>query len=228
MTITIDLFWSFRSPYCYLATGRYVALARTYDVTIRLRPVLPVEMRQAGFFQNANPLLIPYANADLQRIAERYGIPFQWPNLDPEDQTVAPPGAREDQPIIRHLARLGVEAQAQGRGLAFAEEVSRLIWTGHVARWWERERLAECAMRVGLDFDDMDKTVRAEMGKFNAAVEANAKALDAAGHWGTPTAIYEGEPFFGQDRIDLLVWRLRGAGLTPRPPAGPTKEDMPT
>jgi 2-hydroxychromene-2-carboxylate isomerase len=25
--------------------------------------------------------------------------------------------------------------------------------------------------------------------------------------------VFEGEPFFGQDRFDLLVWRLRQHGL---------------
>ena len=38
-------------------------------------------------------------------------------------------------------------------------------------------------------------------------------ALEAAGHWGVPTMVYEGEPFFGQDRIETLRWRLEKAGL---------------
>lgn len=38
----------------------------------------------------------------------------------------------------------------------------------------------------------------------------------AAGHWGVPTFVFENEPFFGQDRIDLLVWRMRGKGLARR------------
>jgi hypothetical protein len=28
--------------------------------------------------------------------------------------------------------------------------------------------------------------------------------------------VFEGEPFFGQDRIELLLWRLRQHGLEPR------------
>ena len=30
------------------------------------------------------------------------------------------------------------------------------------------------------------------------------------------TMVFDGEPFFGQDRIDLLLWRLRQHGLQPR------------
>ena len=44
-------------------------------------------------------------------------------------------------------------------------------------------------------------------------VDDNHAALEAAGHWGVPTMVYEGEPFFGQDRIDTLRWRLKNAGL---------------
>ncbi|TMB53500.1 MAG: 2-hydroxychromene-2-carboxylate isomerase, partial [Deltaproteobacteria bacterium] len=37
-----------------------------------------------------------------------------------------------------------------------------------------------------------------------------------AGHWGVPTMVFAGEPFFGQDRIELLVWRMRQHGLRAR------------
>ena len=33
---------------------------------------------------------------------------------------------------------------------------------------------------------------------------------------GVPTFVFENEPFFGQDRIDLLIWRMQGTGLTRR------------
>jgi 2-hydroxychromene-2-carboxylate isomerase len=33
---------------------------------------------------------------------------------------------------------------------------------------------------------------------------------------GVPTFVFENEPFFGQDRIDLLIWRMKGKGLTRR------------
>jgi len=46
-----------------------------------------------------------------------------------------------------------------------------------------------------------------------AAVEANQDALAQAGHWGVPTFVLDGEPFFGEDRIDTLRWRLARRGL---------------
>ena len=39
-------------------------------------------------------------------------------------------------------------------------------------------------------------------------VEENQQTLSAPGHWGVPAFVFEGEPFFGEDRIDTLRWRL--------------------
>ena len=44
-------------------------------------------------------------------------------------------------------------------------------------------------------------------------IEANQKALVDSGHWGVPTFVFRKEPFFGQDRIELLRWRLDQVGL---------------
>ena len=43
MTLHADLYWSFRSPYSYLAIGRYVAMTGDYDLEIDLKPVYPLE-----------------------------------------------------------------------------------------------------------------------------------------------------------------------------------------
>ena len=50
-------------------------------------------------------------------------------------------------------------------------------------------------------------------GDHLAEIEQNQQALDAAGHWGVPTMVLRGEPFFGQDRIGTLRWRLDQYGL---------------
>ena len=47
-------------------------------------------------------------------------------------------------------------------------------------------------------------------------VKVARQALEAAGHWGVPTFVFQGEPFFGQDRIDVLLWRLGQHGLARR------------
>ncbi|HMO42451.1 MAG TPA: 2-hydroxychromene-2-carboxylate isomerase, partial [Phenylobacterium sp.] len=55
MTLAFDLFWSFRSPYSYLATPRLIEISQRYDVDVRLRPVYPLAVRVDGFFKRQNP-----------------------------------------------------------------------------------------------------------------------------------------------------------------------------
>jgi len=121
-----------------------------------------------------------------------------------------------EQPYIHRLTRLGVEAVERGRGLSFIAEVSHLIWSGEIAGWHEGPHLADAARRAGLDLADMDEAITADPARYDAVLERNQADLEAAGHWGVPTFVFQGEPFFGQDRMELLVWRLRQHGLTRR------------
>jgi 2-hydroxychromene-2-carboxylate isomerase len=54
------------------------------------------------------------------------------------------------------------------------------------------------------------------VARIEAVIEQNQKDHEAAGHWGVPTCAFRGEPFFGQDRLDVLLWRLRQHGLSER------------
>lgn len=217
MSLSIDVFWSFRSPYSYLVTPRLVELAHDHDVVVDLRPVHPLAIRQADFFERVNPLWPPYLLRDTQRVAESLALPFRWPRPDPVVQTLEDGRLRtaSEQPHIHRLTRLGVGAAEQGRGLAFADEVSRLIFGG-VEGWHEGSHLADAASRAGVDLAALDAAIAAAPERYDARIEQNQKDHAAAGHWGVPTMVFQGEPFFGQDRFDLLVWRLRQRGLQPR------------
>jgi 2-hydroxychromene-2-carboxylate isomerase len=51
-------------------------------------------------------------------------------------------------------------------------------------------------------------------------LQRNEAAQEKAGHSGTPLMVFKGEPFFGQDRIKLLIWRLKESGLRARNSSG--------
>jgi 2-hydroxychromene-2-carboxylate isomerase len=216
MSLEFDLFWSFRSPYSYLGTRRLVAIEREYDVTIRVRPVYPLAIRQPSFFEHADPRMPMYALRDTMRVAEFLGIPYHWPRPDPIIQEFPSRKIAAEQPYIERLTRLGIEAVARGRGLPYIHEVSQVIWDGTVDGWDQGTHLADAAKRAGLDLADMDRAVAADPEGHEAVVQENQRALADAGHWGVPTMVFEGEPFFGQDRIELLVWRMKQRGLQPR------------
>jgi len=213
MSLEFDLFYSFRSPYSYLATGRIVALTNKYDVTVNFRPVYPLAVRKADFFKTVNPMWPRYVLLDIVRVAQMEGIPLGWPQPDPIVMDFETMEVSKEQPYIYRLVRLGIAATLEGKGLAFADEVSRVIWTGEIKDWHEGDHLAKAVARVGLNLEEMDKAIEAKPEYYDGIAAQNQKALEEAGHWGVPTMVFDGEPFFGQDRLDLLIWRMKQSGL---------------
>jgi 2-hydroxychromene-2-carboxylate isomerase len=216
MTPSVDLFWSFRSPYSYLATPRLVEMERDYDLRINVRPVYPLAVRSGDFFEKQNPLWIPYLLRDTYRISEMLGLPYRWPRPDPVVVDPATRAGVPNQPYIHRLTRLGCAAAEAGRGLPFLYEVSTLLWSGKVDGWHEGDHLAKASARAGLDLAGLDAKITTDPDRYEALIQENQKAHQAAGHWGVPTCAFEGEPFFGQDRLDALLWRLKQRGLKER------------
>jgi len=215
MTLKADLFWSFRSPYSYLGAKQYREIAGEYDVEITVRPVYPIAIRNPEFFAKANPLWIPYLIKDCLRIAEYRELPFALPSPDPIVQDLQTRAISDDQPYIFWLTRLGVEAARRGNALQFIENVSSMVWGG-VKDWDKGNHLAEAASSAGLDLKSMQEAIDGNEEEIDAEVFANQDALETAGHWGVPCLVVEGEPFFGQDRIDMALWRMKQLGLEAR------------
>lgn len=216
MTLHAQLYFSFRSPYSYLAIGRYRALAEMFDVEIELRTVWPIAIRDPNILFSGNPNVGRYILMDSARSAKMLEIPFRWPRPDPVVQDFMTREIAAEQPYIYRLGRLGQAASRRGKGLAFADEVSRVIWAGDVDNWHEGDHLAGGASRAGLDFAELEAEVKQDAEALDAEIAANQDALEAAGHWGVPTLVFEGEPFFGQDRIEMVLWRMNEKGLSER------------
>lgn len=215
MTLHADLFFSFRSPYSYLAVGRYRAMAEEYDLVIALKPVYPLAIRQPDFFKRNHPNWLGYTLRDVMRVAQFEGIAFGAPRPDPIVQDMQTRAIAPDQPYIRRMTRLGQAAARRGKGLAFAHEAAALIWGG-AANWHEGDHLAGAAARAGLDWGELEAEAAADAEALDEEIAANQADLEAAGHWGVPTLVFEGEPFFGQDRIALAQWRMEQRGLARR------------
>ena len=216
MTLSVDLFFSFRSPYSYLALTRTRKMVAEYDVTVNLRPVYPLAVRVPGFFKKTNPQFAKYVVLDSMRVAKFENIPFRFPRPDPIVQDMATLDVAEHQPHIHRLTRLGAAAQIDGRSLEFTDAISRVLWDGTVKGWNEGDHLARAAEAAGFDLAAMDRAIAADPDRHEAVIKDNEAAHAACGHWGVPTFVFENEPFFGQDRIDLLIWRMESKGLTRR------------
>ena len=208
----VDVYWSFRSPYSYLVTPDLEKLVEDYDVDVKLRVVLPIAVRaKKALFDASNRKPAMYIVMDSLRRAQFLGMPLSFPpKPDPVTQDFETFQVAEDQSRIMRLSKLGVEAQRQGKGLAFAKEVSHIVFGGKDG-WDQGDHLSNAAHAAGLDLSNMDQAI--EGGDHLEEVERNHEGLEDAGHWGVPTMVVRGEPFFGQDRIDTLRWRLDQYGL---------------
>ncbi len=212
MTLTYDLFWSFRSPYSYLVVPRLIEFEREYDVKANVRPVYPIAVRIAGFFKNANPMWGPYIVRDSARTAQMIGLPFAWPSPDPVQMNVGTGEVPKEQPYISRLTRLGVAAAERGKGLQLLREVSAIIFGG-TRDWHLGDHLSLAVKRAGLDLAELDRDIEQNKDRYEAIITESEAAQKRSGHWGVPLMVFENEPFFGQDRFETLKWRMGQKGL---------------
>jgi 2-hydroxychromene-2-carboxylate isomerase len=196
MSEHLEFFFSFRSPYSYLAAPRAFALADRFDVDVVLRGVIPMVMRGQA---------VPRAKAlhtlrDVAREADRLGMPFGRIH-DPVGD-----GALRCLVISEH-------AKDAGRERAFVLEASRAIWAQAVDVARDAGLRPVCE-RAGLAWPACAAALTDP--ELRARVEANTDALAALDHWGVPVVLFRGERFWGQDRIEDLEAELRAAGLARR------------
>ena len=209
--MSIDVYWSFRSPYSYLATPQMLKLKEDFDVDVNLRVVLPIAIRTPdALFDKANIPRLRYILLDWARRARFLNMSDKWPSPDPVVQDRETLQVSPEQPYIFRLSTLGVEAQRRGRGVEFAYQVSHLLFGG-TENWDQGSHLSDAASRAGLNLEEMEQAL--DDGLQLEEIENNQTALEQSGHWGVPTFVHEGEPFFGQDRIDTLRWHLTNCGL---------------
>lgn len=234
--LKIDVFYSMRSPYSYLALQRYTWLNSNFNVDVNIKVIFPVAVRTPGMFsgglggtEEAPPKKggrwYKWADClhDTARSGKYEGVPFRFADPDPIVQNHWPfensdSGAilpLEEQPYITWLVRLANAAQLAGKALEYVSQVSPLIWGGR-SDFWPAD-IEGAFNRTGLDYDATIEDIQKNPAKYDAVWQQNQAEFLASGHGGVPCGVFRGEPFFGQDRFDQLFWRLRQNGLTTRP-----------
>lgn len=202
----IDVWCSLQSDYCYFLLDRLLALSAP-EVEVVVRPVLGLVLRMPEATRNRGPLEQRYFETDTARTAAFLGLPYAYP--DPSPIVFEPDSlwiAAAEQPRIERLFRLFVGANRAGRGAAFLDVVDRGLWNGANPGWDEGPFLPDAMRAIGLAHDAVLEATDWTSAK--AELDANHDAMLAAGHWGVPLMVYEGEAFYGQDRFDQLLWRL--------------------
>lgn len=212
MNPVVDVFFSFRSPYSYLVTPDLLKLREDYHVEVKLRPVLPIALRakETVFDDPQGQKKVSYIITDAFRRAEYLGMNITWPSPDPIVQDLSTFEVAEEQPYIYRLSALGVAAERLGKGIDLAYALSHLIFGG-TENWDQGDHMKNALGAVGLSLEELEDTLNID--QCLKEVEKNQTLLEESGHWGVPTMAFDGEPFFGQDRIDTLRWRLDQKGL---------------
>ncbi|REH40413.1 2-hydroxychromene-2-carboxylate isomerase [Paraperlucidibaca baekdonensis] len=196
---TLDVYFSYRSPYSYLALARVRALAEHYGLALRFKPVLPMVMRG---------LPVPtikrlYILLDSKREADVLELPF--------GRICDPVGLG-----VEHCLAVTQTLASPAQAMDFAESACAAIW--HEGR--DLSQLPEiyaCALRAGITADVVDAALA--NAHWRAAIEANREDLFAQNLWGVPSFVLHlnGQRLchtWGQDRLWVLEDALNDALAT--------------
>jgi 2-hydroxychromene-2-carboxylate isomerase len=197
---TLDVYISLNSPWTYLAWARLRAMAPRYSYALAVKPA-----KFAEVFAATGGLPLPkraperqrYRMMELRRWRDRLGIPIALePKPFPSDETAG--------------VRLVIAAAEQGLDAAhLAQQIGRALWEFEepIA---DAATLDKAAARAGLDAGAIRGKARPDAA-LDAQWAANTEEAVRRGVFGAPSVVLpDGEIFWGQDRMDLLDWRLSG------------------
>jgi 2-hydroxychromene-2-carboxylate isomerase len=197
---TIDYYMTVNSPWSYLGSARFAAIARRHGCRVDIKPAkFGVIFPKTGGFPlpKRSPERRAYRLMDLKRWRDHLKIPINLePKHFPSDEV---PGTR----LILAAKLAGKDAHA------LATEIGKALW--------EKEQnigdaavLDQCAAAAGLDAAAIRKAAPPD-GELDALHDRLTEEALSRGVFGAPSYVLEsGEIFWGQDRLDFLDRALAG------------------
>lgn len=196
----VDYYLSLNSPWAYLASRRFEAIASRHGADVTIWPVdfgsvfavsggLPLPKR--------SPQRQAYRMMELKRWREHLGIKLTLePKFFPANESLA--------------ANCVIALREQGR-MADAIKLAHAV----LAALWAEEKntgdpatLREIAAGCGLDADAVIKSGQAP--EIAAKREAYTRHAIEQSVFGAPFFVIDGERFWGQDRLDFVDRKLAG------------------
>ena len=194
---TVDFHFDFSSPYGYLGSELIEALAARHGRRVRWRPMLlGVVFKSTGAVPLTSvPVKGDYSRRDFARSARFHGVPFRMPSSFPIPTQAAArivlwqrDAGNDPAPVLHALYR------------AFFRDDRDISSPDIAADVAAEAGLARAEARAAVD----DPAVKEALKRENDA------AL-AAGVFGSPFVLVDGEPFWGVDRFDQVErWLARG------------------
>lgn len=188
----VEVYFNFRSPYCYLASKSLFGAIGRFDAELVWRPL--------GGWNGRSPPeraaeKLPLARQDVSRWCARMGIPFCPPPKDTEPTA----------PALVSLA-----AQEAGLLRPFVEAVMHAEW-GEGRNIGEGAVLRPIAEQVGLGADAIEAALND--ANYKRLLDENWGRARASGVVGVPSFVVGQEVFWGNDRIDFLTEYLAALSL---------------
>ncbi|MFK8052102.1 MAG: DsbA family protein [Woeseiaceae bacterium] len=176
-----EWFFSFRSPYSWLALQRTLDVCQQAKRKPMLRPVMPMIERGVPLSPEKRRYLIQ----DAAREARRYGVPFG---------RIADPLGRG----VTNASAGFMYAKTQGVEIPFTRAAMRAIWSQGIDLA-KPAGLKRVLASVGLSYAAAARFIGAP--EVDAELERNAKALADLALWGVPVLSVDGLALWGQDRL---------------------------
>lgn len=194
MSETVDYYFSISSPWAYLGFERLRALSAEYGVPIRPFPITIIEQNGAIASRNRPAPRREYWQRDLARWARYLGKTMAMENRPTSDWVPA--------------SFMIIAAELDGLDWAHLVAVMQERWWGHADDIGNPEMRKAIADSAGLDgaallAREQDADVQKKWGD-------NLSHAAASGIFGSPTYVYEGEPYWGQDSLPFLKLHLSG------------------
>lgn len=198
----IEFFFDCSSPWTYLAFEYAQRRLADLDVVIEWKPILV-----GGIFNAVNPSVyasrdkpvVPkarYMRKDLADWAAFVGLDIGWPDVFPVNSVKAMRGA--------------FFALDHGALVPYARAVFASYW-GELEDISQDAVLAQAVVAAGLDTDEFFAAIASQA--YKDRLRASTDELIARGGFGSPTLFLDGnDMYFGNDRIDLIHWRIMQGG----------------
>lgn len=197
--VDVDVYYDFRSPYAYFSSHRIRRLLFTSprNTNWRWQPVsidvlLNLQAGRDPWALYVDPLPAPkraHLIADVRRAAAFYSAPLRPPN----------PLRPNSIPALCVAAQLDVDDHEGFRNSTFD------------ALWQEQRDIANPAVLVALlgqTTRGREIVDRAFSSDARDALARRTIQAYADGVFGVPSFVWNGELFFGNDRLEMLGWRL--------------------
>ena len=197
-------FWfDFASTYSYVAAMRVEAACARADVKLEYKPFLlgPIFTEQLGIKDspfNAFPVRGRYMWRDLERLCEKYELPWRRPSVFPRNSVLAARVACCAGEAIGPLVRAVFKANfAEDRDISAPEVMKSIV--------------------DSIGGDGAQALQLAQTDDVKAQLRANTSEAQRLGIFGAPDFVAGDELFFGQDRLDdAVAWEATRSG-SPRP-----------